>query len=141
MTKTTKKPKRKYMPRLPRDEVALREDFMKNMFRKDPEMSQPKATAEFAAQFGSKMRPQRVYALRKLVRDALAVEAVGGQRTAPPSLSRSPAVGGAGAMTLVTVPDGSELLACEIVTKLAGAGIVRGTVKGSGVGYVVIEMK
>lgn len=142
---TPKKTTRKYMARLPKDEVEKREDWMKALFRKQPELSMPKATAQFKTQFGSKMRPQRVYALRRLVNDELKNGIpTGGKSSKPPvdgtvSAHRNPENKSASHFQLVNVPDGNEKVAADIVHSLVKEGLLAGKVNFIGKGYIVVE--
>lgn len=59
------------MARIPRTEVKEREQFMKELFLSSPELPMPQANTKFYERFGSKMRPQRVYAIRASVKTQL----------------------------------------------------------------------
>lgn len=55
------------MPRLSREVVKVREDFVREVFRKEPGLSADKANQQVLAKFGSKLRTKRMYELREQV--------------------------------------------------------------------------
>lgn len=54
------------MPRLKKGEAEQREQFMISLFRKDANLSIPKANKAMQEKFGSKIRLQRAYELRRI---------------------------------------------------------------------------
>lgn len=53
------------MPRLKKDDIEQREAFVLALFQEEPGLSAAKANEKVKAKFGSQMRAQRVYELRK----------------------------------------------------------------------------
>lgn len=54
------------MPKLKRETVQKREEFVVSLFKANPNLSIPKANKLVVDKFAAMMRPQRLYELRRL---------------------------------------------------------------------------
>lgn len=111
--------------------VQQREDFMKGLFRVDPDLTAAKAVERFQKHFGVKMKPARVYALRKLVRTENKKNG-GAQQVAARSAEAN--------LELVRVTQGHEAIAWDLMKVLADKGLMTARPFEKGNGYIVIEL-
>jgi hypothetical protein len=131
------------MPRLAKDQVKVREDFMKEIIRKDPKISMQKANDEFQKRHKSTMRPQRFYALKKIVTEEIEK---GGAKTMRPSIAplrrdpENPPGAGSQRLTLLELENGAEVVARHVIELLRAKGLFTGEVASHGAGFVVVRM-
>lgn len=157
------------MPRLSLKDVNDREKFVRDLFNANPDLPMPQANKKIFEKFGSKMRPQRVYELRRLVREEKggrsntskketemkkSSKKVSKQPSKVPSKTASkngvttaarpgnivPPNGGHSNVRLVEVQQGSEAAVADALNKLKKAGAFNGHVEYKGGGYLVVVM-
>jgi hypothetical protein len=133
------------MPRLAKDQVKDREEFMKDIIRRDPKISMQKANDEFQKKFKSTMRPQRVYALKKMVTEELDKKGAG--KTARPTMAplrrdpeNPPSNAGSQRLTLLEFENGDDIVARRVIELLRAKGLFTGEVASHGAGFVVVRM-
>lgn len=138
------------MARLERTEVKKREDYVRSMFVAEPGLSMTKANDKLHEKFKARMRPQRVYELRKEVQDQLAkfhranqqiqiqskpddinVAARNGQRFQKMEEATARA-------SLLNVGTGNEEIAKQVIDGLKKNGLFQGRIEHAFNGYLVV---
>ncbi len=122
------------MARLPQEEVEFREEWLRQLFTKDPELSMEAANEKITEKFGISMRPQKIYEIRRIVR----AELKGGAQFMVPAARRATKI--EHRVEAIPVPIGSEEAVAQVVEFLADRGMFGGQVASIGEGYVVVTM-
>lgn len=135
------------MARIERSEVEKREEFVRSMFVADPGLSMTKANDKLHEKFKARMRPQRIYEIRRDVQTQLV--RLHKANFQPPKTEESytaarlaPQFGKVDAAnskaSLLNVGTGNEEIAKRIIDGLHQDGLFQGRVEHTFNGYLVV---
>lgn len=129
--------------RLSKETVAKREQFVKDLFTANPQLSAAKANEQLKAKEGSAMRVTRIYELKKIAlaeKGAPVAPAATPAQPAEQQVAKRPGRRVNGTLTTVAFVPGDPAALRSAINTLEQAGVKTGiTVEASGRDYAVVR--